>query len=411
MTDYGVSAVGFLRKPLPVILDDLAARQRGDIDPNWNTESDSLAGQYNGIIGDALAQLWEVLEAVYASGDRGQAEDAALDAIGALTGTLRLAATKSTVTLALHFDAPAVTVPKGSVVSVLGNPAARFVTLVDVTGDAGAHYVAAEAETAGPVHANSGTLTVIETPVTGWSGGFVLGGASVINAADAVVGKPAETNAQYRRRQVSELASPGGGTVAGITADLLTVVGVAVVLENVTARTSSDGIPPHAFEAIVYYTGLDDPGLDAAIAASIWKNKPAGIDTHGADGIGVTVVVTDADGDHNVAFTMAAGIRVYTAVRYTPRTTDRDLIVQHVIDDFTKTQLLADGSPNPGFLTIGSSVFASRLLCAVVDVVGVVDADVGVSLSAITNPEDGVPSLVIDIRHIAQLYFGDVALT
>jgi hypothetical protein len=120
VTVYGVTDTGFIVKPLEVILEELAAAQRATIDPNWNTEADSLAGQYNGIFADQIAQAWEALEAEYYALSR-DADGNALDIIGALTGTARRGATKSVVTLTLSLNA-SITVPAGSIVSVAGDP-------------------------------------------------------------------------------------------------------------------------------------------------------------------------------------------------------------------------------------------------------------------------------------------------
>jgi uncharacterized phage protein gp47/JayE len=393
---YGVTDAGFARKPLDVILAEFAARQRSEIDPNWNTEADSLAGQMNGIFGDAIAQLWEQLEAVYASGDRGQAEGAALDAIGALTATPRRPATKGTVTLTLAVTAGSV-VPAGSVVSVVGNPAARFVTLTDTPDTGGSFGVVAQAETAGRVPANVATLTVIETPVAGWT--------TATNNAAATAGEPIETDAEYRLRQFAELAIVGGSTLAGIKADLLRVPGVTSVgmLENVSDTTDGDGLPPHSFEAIVL------GGAEAAIGESIWKNKPAGIPTHGL----TPVTVTDSDGgSHDVNFTRPTEVSIYVAIEITTGDgygTDEDL--KDALELAAADPLSADGTDNPAFLDVGEDVYAGRLVCVAIEAEGVLNARVGLSLSAISDPDAGAPSIVIGPRQRATLVAADIVVT
>lgn len=396
MTDYGVGASGFARRPLASILEQIAARQRADVDPSLDTSPDTLVGKYNAMFGTALDELWAVAEAIYSSGDRGKAEGEALDAIGDLTGTPRRAATRSTVTATLTL-AGGTLVEKGSVASVAGNPAVRFRTIADFTaGDAAGDFdVEMEAETPGPVVALAGSLSIIETSVSGWTG--------IVNASDAVPGRPPETSAEYRLRQVQELASPGGGTVTGIKADLLRVAGVraAEVLENVTARTSADGIPSHAFEAIVFGGDNND------VAQSIWKNKPDGIPTHGS----TTVTITDSGGNaQDVKFTRPTERQIYVAVRYSGAP-GLSAALKAALVAVTTTPSRADGTPELGYLTIASDVYASRLLCAVLDVEGVVDAVVGVSFSSIADAEDGAASLAIGTREIATLDTSRIAVS
>ena len=385
MPDYGVTPAGFVRKPDEAILEEMAAAQRASIDPAWTAEDDELAGQYNGIFTDQLSQLWEALEATYAAGDRAQAEGAALDNLGELTSTPREGATKSTVTLSLSLNG-GITVPAGSIVSALGNPSARFITLVNAvnsTGVPAARQIEAEAITAGPVVANAGQLTVIETPVSGWT--------AVTNPADADPGQPIESDTDYRARQQSEIAAQGGGTLDGLRSDVSQVLDVtaALALENTTADTV-DGMPPHSFELIV------EGGEDQDIADSIWGNKPAGILAHGS----TQVTVTDSQGmEHVVGFSRPSELQVFIAV---------DLVTDDTYDgsgdhagvkEAIRAGLKTPGLP--GFLGIGVDVYAGRVVCAAIEVRGVLNASAGLSFTAISAPEDGTDHLAIAERELA----------
>lgn len=382
MTDYGVTPTGFVKKPLSVILEEMAAYQRATIDPNWNTEADTLAGQYNGIFADQVAQLWEVLEAEYYALSR-DADANALDIIGSLTGTPRRGATKSTVTLTLNLNA-SITVPAGSIVSVNGDPSIRVVTLADAVrgGSPGTVDVDAEAETAGSVHANPGTLTVIATPVVGWN--------SVTNAGALTGGEGIEDDDAYRRRQYAELAAGGGGSVPGIRADILDLGDEisCIVLEN-DADTTVDGMPPHSVEAVVQGGDPQD------IAEVLFASKSGGIKTHGNQS---PVSVTDEQGiDHEVRFSRPVEVPVYVAIGLT--TVGDYSGFEDEVRTAIRTALITRSSD--GYLDIGTDVYAAQIVRAAMGVSGVLNARVGLSLSLITDPAVGSLSIEITDRQVA----------
>lgn len=389
MTTYGVTDSGFVLKPLDVIRDEMAAKQRADIDPNWNTESDSVAGQYNGIVADQLAQLWEVSEANSNALSR-DADGAPLDIIGALTGTPRRAATTSKVTLTVTLGS-GITVPAGSIVSVENDPSIRVVTLADVT--APATTVAAQAETAGAVTANSGTLSVIETPVSGWS--------AVTNADPLAGGLPIETDEQYRLRQLDELARGGGGSVPGIRADILAIgdeVTACEVLENDTLVTV-DGMPGKSVEAIV------QGGDDQDIADALFASKSGGIYTHGS--VGPITVVDDQGYEHDVRFSRPTGRRVYIALGLTTvgDYTDLETEVKDAIVAAAVTR------SSHGYQAIGGDVYAAQILVAALSVANVLNGRAALSFSTISDPTAGASALTISSREIATIASIDIVVS
>jgi uncharacterized phage protein gp47/JayE len=392
MTVYGVTDTGFVLKSLAAILQEMEDRQRADVDTEWNTDADSLGGQYNGIIGDALAQLWEVHQANYYALSRDGAQGAALDIIGALNGTPRNGATKSKVVLTLSLNA-GITVPAGSIVSVLGNPSIRVVTLAAATNGGGSPAsipVAAQAETAGPITALSGQLSVIETPVAGWT---------AVTNADPLAGCAAsESDPLYFLRQLDELAAAGGGTVPGLRADLLQLEGVtaAIVIENDT-DDPVDGLPGHSLEAIVL------GGDDDEIAETLWANKAGGIYTHGSEG---PITVTGDDGvDHEVRYSRPTTRTVYVAIDVE---TDDEYPGDTAVEDAV---FLASQDPqHAAFLGISDDVYAGRIVCVAIEVDGVLNARVGLSFTPITDPDDGDPSLAISSREIASIITDNIVV-
>jgi len=388
VTEYGVTSTGFVKKPLSVILTEIAERQRSDIDPNWSAEADTLAGQYNGIFADAIAQLWEVLEDEYYALSR-DAEEASLDVIGALTATARKNATKSTVVLTCNLNNGTV-VPEGSIVSVNGDPSIRVVTTAVATGPgpgAANVDVEAEAETAGVIAANPGTLTVIETPVAGWN--------TVTNAEPLLGGDDIESDAVYRQRQLDEIAAGGGGSVPGVRADILAVsddINAVLVLENDTEATV-DGMPPKSIEVVVH--GGDD--LDQEIAEALFNSKSGGIYPHGSEG---PFTVTDEQGlDHDVRFSRPTVMPIYMAVGLTTVSTALAFAAA-VKTEIAHAAVTVD---DPGYLSLGTDVYAARIVATVLGVSGVMNVQVGLSFSVITDPAAGSTSLPIADREIASI--------
>ncbi len=380
----GLTDAGFTRKTLEEILAEIEDSERTNISPTINTSSASVIGQVNGILASKLAELWELAEDVYHSQYPDSAAGEALDGVSAITGTVRQGATKSTATLTLGLDATT-TVPAGSVASVAGNPEARFVTLADVTSVGAGNYPAeAEAEEAGPVVANAGTITVIETPVAGWN--------SVTNAEDAIEGQDEDTDSALRIRREEELQAAGTSPVDALRADLLRVEDVTsvTVFENTNDVENEDGMPGHSFEAVVV------GGADQDIGDRIWAAKAAGIESHGT----TTVTVEDAEGgDHEVQFTRPTVMDVYLEVDVS---IDDDLYP--VDGDDQIAQALADFGDEQ--LAVGEDVIVSRLVAAVFQVEGVVDV-VAIRLGFSASPV-GTANLTIESRELADLDTGRV---
>ncbi len=169
MTTYGVTADGFVRKPLSVILEELEAADRAAYGTDINTQAEEPLGQLNGIFADQLDQQWALAEAVYAAQNPDQNNGAAQDAIAAITGATRDPAAKSEVTLSVNLDAGAQLLPDRVVTDRIGQ---RYLT-TEIVENANAYDdtldVEAESEEFGPVFSAAGEIVNIETPVSGWS--------------------------------------------------------------------------------------------------------------------------------------------------------------------------------------------------------------------------------------------------
>lgn len=311
MTDYGVVPEGFRRKTLENVLSELESDQRTNISPNINTSLAGPHGQLNATFARQAAFCWEALEGCYDSNDPDKAEADALTNVAKLTGTNRRGASKSVVTLTLNIANATVLLSGIHYAEVLGAPGNRWTPVADYTSPStGLHDVQFKAENAGPVLANSGTITVISTPVVGWN--------SVTNALDATAGIPADSDPTLRARREQDLARAGSTTTRAIQADLLALVvnntnpiATCTVIENDTDIPGYNGLAPHTVEAVI----LDSPPVtDSVIAQVIWDAKAGGIGTGGS----VTSTAIDAlSNPQTVKFSRPVSRPIYLAYTLT----------------------------------------------------------------------------------------------
>ena len=130
-----------------------------------------------------------------------------------------------------------------------------------------------------------GALINIDTPIFGWD--------AVYNLKAGAVGRDVESDTDLRSRHASGVRATGSATVEAIKSRMLADVDSVTsiqIYENRTNVTTSDMIPPHAFEAVIV------GGSDTEVADQLWLTKPAGIETYG----NVTVNVKDTAGDTQV---------------------------------------------------------------------------------------------------------------
>ena len=341
VTGYGVNSVGFYAKPLAIIDDEVDQGLRNILGESAGTDVDgkiptrSMAGQLKSLIVDLLAANWDALEAAYSAVDPNKNSGASQDAVGSLSGVIRLGAQFS-VSTGICGGAPLTSLPAGRVAIVAGT-GSRFASLNDAALSIATGWVASStyavgdirgklgflyrcitagtsnngvspsgvgtaisdgtaqwryvgqgtgfaavpfaAETAGEIGALAGTMTGIATPVDGWN--------TIINPLDAATGREKETDSAYRRRREQALSAVGNTTVDAIRANILAVnqgstdanhqpPTAVKVLFNDTDVTNSDGLPPHSVEVIVL------GGTDADIEEALWESVGAGTYMHGS---------------------------------------------------------------------------------------------------------------------------------
>jgi len=238
---YGVESSGFVKKTLTVIQTEINAALRDGISPTLNLLATSIFGQIVGVFGDKLRELWDVAEAVYRAFHPDYATGDALDNIAAITGTIRLPATPSTVTLDQMFLDAGVTVPAGSVVSV-GSEGARFVTtaaLVNSLGYNATLSVEAESEDNGEIVGLAKTLDTIQTPVSGWSAAAQLTCGTAENYA--LDGKSLTLKVDRGSVQTVTFAAGDPWTAAAAAAEIASQTsGLTASAQNSRVRLKSD---------------------------------------------------------------------------------------------------------------------------------------------------------------------------
>lgn len=320
MPSFGVTPEGFNRKRLDQLLSELNDEVKSIFGDNFNVSPESPDGQINGVVSESNANLWEIANEAYDAFNPSAATGVSLSNLVQLNGLNRLAATSSRVQVTL-FGTAGTIIPIGSLIST-NDTGAQFSTETQITLDVGGNGVVfVSAIETGPIAALSGTLTVIDTPVTGWD--------TSTNVVDATEGRNEETDVELRSRRERSVSRDAQATIDAIFSAIGNIPGVTsvTVLENDTDAIDANGLPPHSFQVIVV------GGDNTIIAETIWLKKPAGITSFGS----TTVQIEDSQGTpHDIGFSRPTTIDIYVTVDITtdsnyPAGGD-DLIKQAIVD-------------------------------------------------------------------------------
>lgn len=215
-----------------------------------------------------VAQDEQYLDRIYRSAFLETAEGSALEKVVALIGVSRLPARHPLVEVRFARNATTggkITIPAGTVVTTAATPPARYLSVVDLTLEAGEQsrtVLTAGASTDTPV-VEVGALDRLETSIGGIS--------TVINAEAAFREAAAETDEALRRRARGALHGTVRGTLDALRFAILSVPGVKGV-ELVEWPDSQVGV----VRANVAYVAAD-PAVEAAVRQRIEELRPAGI--------------------------------------------------------------------------------------------------------------------------------------
>lgn len=244
-----------------------------------------------------------------------------LDALVGLHFGQRRAASRSTVTATVTGTNGTI-IPKGSVAkTTLG---ARFETMYAVT-ISGSTSVQMQAIETGPVGADAGTLTKIETAISGWS--------TVTNPLAATLGRDVESDAQLRSRRLDMLCTQSTSTIAAIRSRLSAQVGGLIshaVVDNPTLSAKTiKGVSIAAKSIAVFTAG----GASADIARAIYNATPAGVPTVGATTVNVADTVVSGYSTP-IKYTDAATVPVLVKVTVDTSTLDLQTIIPDLVVDY-----------------------------------------------------------------------------
>jgi uncharacterized phage protein gp47/JayE len=275
------------------------------------------------------------------------------------------------------------------VVSDVENDVFTFTCTANLTRVNSTKYVDAVCDEVGAIAQSSNTITIISTPVLGWT--------SVTNTAATIVGNLGETDDELRERFKNAKYVVGTNTLDSAYSDLISLAGVKDVriYENDTDATivALNNLPEHSYMALVMGGDVNE------IANTIWKNKPAGIKTHGD----TTVSVLDVQGQsRDVKFQQPTEQTVYITVDITNDTEDElyplDALIQikqALVDWFVANQAM------------GKDVRISRLYQPILSVPGFFVAALKIGITA--SPV-GTSNLTINYNQYARTELGNIVI-
>jgi hypothetical protein len=227
------------------------------------------------------------------------------------------------------------------------------------------------------------------TVIAGWSG--------ITHSADLVTGRDIESDALLRIRRQASLQVAGSATDGAIRARLLQVEDVlaVVVKSNRTALTDADGIPPHAFETVIWPATVDP----TTIATTIYTLMPAGIQPYGTSE--TAEVTTSQDLTTTVEWTWATELVTHVVVNLTVSAdypVDGDTQVGEAVERAVEGGVDADGVVVVG-LSVGDDLVLAKILCECFKVAGILTIEILALVGSTPGGGDNV-NLVSTFREI-----------
>lgn len=384
---FGLTETGFNRKRLIEIKEDIENKLKAipDFGPNIDLDAQSKFGQQVGLFSEGYSDRWETAEDIYNSQYPSTASGAALSNVVQLNGIKRQEATFSTIEDVLLTGTPGTFIEQGSQASVVSTGSV-FSTDEDVEiGIGGTVTVSMTAVLTGPIAAVAGTLTVIESPIFGWT--------EVTNITDAEIGQDEETDAELRERREISTATAGQNNVDALFGQLSNLDDVVdvVIINNDESETNEFGVPANTFESIVQGGAEDD------IVSTIRTNTPTGIKSHG----NIIVVVQDAQGfDQEVSYSRPIEIPIYFSLNIT---VNENFPIDG--EDQLKENIVTYGEDNFG---IGDGVIYIQFFTPINEVEGIVTLDLRIG----TTPSPiGTSNIEIDLTELSTYSIANVEVT
>lgn len=339
-----------------------------DIDSEWNLDPSSPDGLKLASDAEIFTNLDEAAQLAYNSKDPNKARDAELDAICALTGTVRSLGTPSTVTLQFT-GVDGTTIPEGQEYESTAD-GSRWATDATVVISGGTATTTATCTVNGSTSANIGDITKIVTTIGGLQ--------TVTNITTATLGTNKQTNGSLRLERAKAVSRPGNNQVDSMLGEILSVEGVnqAVIFENDTKSDVVDpidnpyGLPANSISPIV------DGGTDEDVALAVYIKKNPGCRLNAA-GTEVLVNVTSPVYPQNsklIRFSRPVYIDMIITVDIVDDGTlpiNADELISQAIVDYSRGELVSSecGFNVKGF-AIGEDVPVSRINTPINQVIG-----------------------------------------
>lgn len=271
-----------------------------------------------------------------------------LDAIWALMGGQRLSATHSFLTNVTFTGVPQTLIPKGSLAETQAEDAFETTSVLIIGNDGTTTGDMRSVET-GPVGCRAGELVRVASSVLGWE--------TVVNPADAVPGRVAESDIRTRRRRRNTLARNTVSVGEAITSALYDIEGVESLSyrENATdAEQIIDGVPlvRHSIYVCV------DGGPREEIAVALLRTKTVGAAYNGSE----TVEVTEPSSGqvYNVRFDRPEEITVFCRVTVRKSVFDAQTLIPDAVEKWVAGETDTDDG-----LAVGRDVSPFEIAAAV----------------------------------------------
>lgn len=295
----GLGSNGFTIKRQPDIIADIEDKQKLVFGTDLELDPSSPDAQFNGLMSDQIAGLWELGLALYTGLDPRAAGGAMLDRISSIAGIVRQQPLSSTATLQMKGVVGTV-VPAGSIFSSEAIPHIKFILETEaILDDLGYALGGVIADKEGAVLISSNTITKIETPIAGLS--------SVTNPNSGNIGRDRETDESLRRRRANSVGLASNSLITSIYSNIANVDGVArtKIYENNTATTNAMDIPAHSLSVFV------EGGRDSDIAEVIANKRSLGCGLVGS----TTAIYEDTNGFvHDIKFSRPTNTPVYIKI-------------------------------------------------------------------------------------------------
>ena len=272
-----------------------------------------------------------------------------LDAICALTGLERNAATRSTVSATLTGVVGTI-ITAGTRAQTTSGDVFEVITAVTI-GVGGTIMADFQSVEFGPIPALAGELTQIVDGILGWE--------TITNPSNATLGSLQQSDSSLRVFRRNTLGLQGVNTAVAITSRLYSVTGVKSLTfrENLASTTETiDGVSMVGHSIYVCVDG----GANADIANALLETKPAGTNWNGS----TTVTITDPTSGQAYIVKFARPSEITINIRATVRvgvsTSDPTTTIKNALLAYANGEL----SDEQGFV-VGGDVSTFELAGAI----------------------------------------------